>query len=129
MSTLIAVVEDDKATLSLIETVLTDAGYRVAPLQQEGGRYRMEVKERPALLIVDIHIGDGMVDWRTLGAIYRDPRAESIPVIICTADSEFLRANETALHSRGYGLLRKPFDIDDLLLGVSLRLDASCAGP
>jgi CheY-like chemotaxis protein len=124
---LIAVFEDDPWNLALIECALTEEGYRVAALSQRTNISRLTVSERPALIIMDTSIGRGTLDWRAIGATLPEPGTDRIPVIICTADSTFLRRNEEVLLAKGYALVKKPFDVDELLCLVSSTLDRTCS--
>jgi CheY-like chemotaxis protein len=44
-----------------------------------------------------------------------DPETANIPVIICSADTERIRAKEAYLRERGCAILEKPFILEDLL--------------
>jgi DNA-binding response OmpR family regulator len=111
VSILIAVLEDDANVLSLMENVLTKDGYQVAPLQRHMDSYRLMVRQRPSLIILDLHVGAAILGWSTLDTIRHNAAAEDIPVIICTGDLPFLQRNHELLAAKGYGIVKKPFEV------------------
>ena len=60
---LIALVEDDPISLNLMQELLTEEGYRtvVAPVGLDV--YQMIRRERPALVILDIHMVNPDSGW------------------------------------------------------------------
>ena len=60
---LIALVDDDPISLNLMQELLTEAGYRtvVAPVGLDA--YQIIRRERPALVILDIHMVNPDSGW------------------------------------------------------------------
>lgn len=106
----VLVVEDDRSVLDLVDAALRDAGYRVR--RAEDGIEALEaIKETlPDLVIADVHMPrlDG-------GQLVRRLRDEHVPVILVSGDPNWAR-------TPGVAFVRKPFDLDHLLLVVARLL-------
>ena len=100
----ILVIDDDAATRELLELALSAEGYRV--LQASHGIAALEIlaHHQPDLILLDARmpIMDG---WEFLEAYHQRPEP-AVPIIGLTADSNALPTD---------ALVRKPFDLDDLL--------------
>ncbi|MEN9935986.1 MAG: hypothetical protein RLZZ387_2565, partial [Chloroflexota bacterium] len=71
----IVVTDDDSAFRSLVKEVMNDEGY---PRVFCGGRdegFDLIVRERPAVILLDVHGGDVAYGWKTLSRIRSDPAA------------------------------------------------------
>lgn len=108
----ILVVDDDASVLTLIETVLVGAGYRV--LTTDDGREALRRLEQTAvdLVILDIFMPDhdGI---ETLGEIRR--KHPGLPVLVISgadAGSSYLRA---AMAFGATTTMGKPFSFDELI--------------
>ncbi|GAC1352952.1 MAG: hypothetical protein NVS3B20_12320 [Polyangiales bacterium] len=105
----ILVVEDDEPIRLALQELLEAEGYEV--VQAENGREALGLLERsiPALVVTDINMPfvDGLQLCRTLRA---GPRTRSVPIVVLTAAHQIDSALSTA-----DAVIRKPFDIDDLL--------------
>ena len=115
---LIAVVNDDTIFLELMHDLLTDEGYRTAIWKEGDKAYEMIKEHRPLLVILDIRMERPDTGWMILELMRLDPETASIPVIICSADTERIRAKEAYLRDRGCAALEKPFLLEDLLSAV-----------
>ncbi len=122
MSSLIAVLNDNDAFLVLMRTILTDEGYRVIVRVEGKNRYEMVLREMPDLVILDIRLETPDAGMVILELLRLNPKTAAIPVIVCTSDVRFLRENRDALASKGYLMLEKPFDLDELLTKVRSAL-------
>jgi CheY-like chemotaxis protein len=112
---LIAVVNDDTIFLELMHDLLTSEGYRTA-IWNEGDRaYEMIKEHRPLLVVLDIRMERPDTGWMVLELMRLDPETANIPVIICSADTERIRAKEAYLREKGCDILEKPFLLEDLL--------------
>jgi CheY-like chemotaxis protein len=115
---LIAVVNDDTLFLELMHDLLTDEGYRTAIWKEGDTAYEMIKEHRPSLVILDIRMEHPDTGWMVLELIRLDPSTEHIPVIICSADTERIRAKAGYLHEKNCDVLEKPFMLADLLAKV-----------
>ena len=115
----ILVVEDNENTRRLLETILRSAGYEVtaAPDAEEGLRI-LEGDAPVDLVLLDLFLpgADGMQFLRLRAAMDQD-RQPPVIVVSATEDLDTLRPQ---LRELGAKLaLRKPFDVQELLDGVS----------
>jgi len=115
----ILVVEDNENTSRLLETILRSAGYEVirAPDAEEGLRI-LESEAAVDLILLDLFLpgADGMQFLR-LRADMEPDRQPPVIVVSATEDMDTLRPQ---LRELGAKLaLRKPFDVQELLDGVS----------
>ena len=115
----ILVVEDNENTSRLLETILRSAGYDVtrAPDAEEGLRV-LESEAPVDLILLDLFLpgADGMQFLRLRSEMEPD-RQPPVIVVSATEDMDTLRPQ---LRELGAKLaLRKPFDVQELLDGVS----------
>jgi DNA-binding response OmpR family regulator len=121
---LIAVMNDDTDFLDLMYTLLAEEGYRCIICKESDAVYPLIKEQRPDLVILDIRLGIPETGWTILELVRLDPATVQIPVIVCSADTTFLRAKEEALHALHCDILEKPFDLDALLRKIALALEA-----
>lgn len=118
----VAVVNDDTQFLHLMELVLSDVGYKTL-IFFEGGRAYENIKTHmPDLVVLDIRMEHPDAGWVILDLMRLDPVTADIPVIVCSADYQALEKKEEYLQSKRVSILRKPFDIEDLIAGVHEHL-------
>ncbi|HEX5938970.1 MAG TPA: response regulator [Dehalococcoidia bacterium] len=114
----VLVVEDDERIQRLVELVLRGEGYCV--LQASDGRRALELldREKPDLVILDLMLPllDG---WTLREKMRQQPATAEIPVILMSAVRNL---RETARQLQVADYLSKPFEIDDLVRSVRLRL-------
>ena len=128
----ILVVEDNENARRLLDTILRSAGYDVtlAPDAEEGLRI-LESDATVDLVLLDLFLpgADGMQFLRLRGEMEPD-RQPPVIVVSATEDMDTLRPQ---LRELGAKLaLRKPFDVQELLDGVSryaTKRDAKAAAP
>ncbi len=122
----VLIVEDEFAIADLLETVLTDEGYRV--VRAANGRQGLEhLEQRPSpdLVISDFMMpvldGAGFVQ-----AIQQSPAQRDLPIIIMSSmPQENVRA-----HIDGYAaFIRKPFQVNALVQLVARVLGGAQAQP
>ena len=118
----IAVVDDDVAYLTLMDDLLTGEGYQTVLLTEGDLAYHAIRKEMPHLVIMDIRLEHPEAGWTVLEALRRDPAIRDTPVIVCSADAQFLQAKAHHLRETGCDILEKPFNLDDLLAKVQAAI-------
>ena len=132
----ILVVEDNENARRLLDTILRSAGYEVtmAPDAEEGLRI-LESEAPVDLILLDLFLpGADGVQFLRLRAEMDPDRQPPVIVVSATEDLDTLRPQ---LRELGAKLaLRKPFDVQELLDGVSRyatkrsgKGDASTAAP
>jgi CheY-like chemotaxis protein len=115
----ILVVEDNENTRRLLETILRSSGYEVtvAPDAEEGLRV-LESDAAIDLVLLDLFLpGKDGIQFLRLHAEMEPDRQPPVIVVSATEDMDTLRPQ---LRELGAKLaLRKPFDVQELLNGVS----------
>ncbi len=118
----IAVVNNDTDFLGLMNDLLTLEGYQTL-ICREGDRAYGFIKEaQPDLVVLDVRLDHAEQGWTILELLRLDPATTQIPVIVCSADAQFLREKAAALHDQRCDTLEKPFDLDTLLEKVTRAL-------
>jgi two-component system phosphate regulon response regulator PhoB len=107
-------VDDESAVREAVAECLAAEGYRVHALGQPAEALEWVRRERPALVLVDL-VMPAMSGTELLGRLRADPGLEKVPVVLMTAGIP-PRA-EPALTPDT--VLRKPFDLEDLLATVA----------
>lgn len=121
--TLIAVVNDDTTFIDLMSELLQDEGYDTITHKVGHTAYAMLKQRQPDLVVLDIRMENPDAGWVVLDLMRLDPVTTYIPVVICSADTQFLQAKATQLQEKGCCVLEKPFRLDDLLNIVAGALD------
>jgi CheY-like chemotaxis protein len=108
----VLVVDDDPDIRDALRDILDDAGYRVALAFH--GQMALEMLQkmaRPCLVLLDwmMPVMDGA---QFLQQLRQDPLYDTVTVILCTASGRNVPTG-------AQGLLRKPFDLDELLAAVT----------
>jgi CheY-like chemotaxis protein len=115
----ILVVEDNENTSRLLETILRSAGYDVTGVPESGEGLRVLESDAPVdLILLDLFLpgADGMQFLRLRAEMDPD-RQPPVIVVSATEDMDTIRPQ---LRELGAKLaLRKPFDVQELLDGVS----------
>jgi CheY-like chemotaxis protein len=124
----ILVVEDNENTRRLLETILRSSGYEVtlAPDAEEG--LRILQGEAPVdLVLLDLFLpgADGVQFLRSRAEMDPD-RQPPVIVVSATEDMDTLRPQLRELGAKM--ALRKPFDVQELLNGVSQYATKRTAG-
>ena len=115
----ILIIDDQNQLLSLMRRILEDEQYQVHILQNGNDAHSQMKTLLPDLLILDLKLG-GISGQDVLKQLKEDPITAEIPVIVYTAAvleaEEVAQAieNDAVLYQKVY-LIRKPFDLDDLL--------------
>ena len=120
----IAVVNDDTQFLRLMEMVLASAGYETLIFFEGSNAFEQIKSHLPDLVVLDIRMEHPESGWIVMDLMRLDPATASIPVIVCSADHHQLELKEEHLESKQAGVLRKPFDIEDLLTKVAEYLQS-----
>jgi len=122
---LVVVVDDYFDILTLMDEILGDEGYRVVTGTNADDIEGILARERPGLLILDVHLPGRVTGLPLLRTIRDYPATAHLPILVATADLNFLRENAGELKSLGCETLPKPFDIDYLLDCVASLLPVS----
>ena len=110
----LVIIDDDVALCRSLEIQLKMKGYvaSVAGTAEEG---LSEIeRQAPDLVLLDINLpdADGLSVLKEIGTI-----ASDVPVVMVTARQD-MGATISAMRSGAFDYIRKPFDIDDVLLVI-----------
>jgi CheY-like chemotaxis protein len=124
---LVLVVEDDPAVRGLTEALLTRHGYHVIVAAHGVDAIRRLREKCPDLIVLDLNmpVMDGW-QFRAEQRYLADRKRAAVPVLLMTAEDDAARHAETL---RAVGVIKKPFDVDDLLDAVSAAIGAQGSSP
>ena len=117
-NTLIAVVNDEPAIIELLCALLIEEGYLVVAAASGAEAHTLIRHHLPALVVLDMQMEQRDSGLALLELLRLDPATEHIPIIMCSADGQFLRENEAHLRAHGCALLEKPYNLSELLAEV-----------
>lgn len=116
-------VEDDAASLSLVNRLLSAEGYQVVTASDGLSAIEVAERERPNLILMDINIS-GLDGYEVTTKIRTIPELQQIPIVAVTA-AALKGDRERALAAGCDGYISKPIDVDrfpqqvrDFLLGM-----------
>ena len=115
---LIYVVEDDREMRNILEEVLTDSGYQTLGCPTAYEAWYLIEAEPPDLMLLDNHLEQYGAGWALLKKVRAESAAAKVPIIIISADVQFLRLWSSELHAQRCFVIEKPFDLDDVLATV-----------
>ena len=108
------VINDSPDLLELAEMLLRDESFDVKVAVVGTGAYDLIRMTQPDLVILDVRLPD-ISGWDILQALKLNSETAHIPVLVCSAAVQELRALEMQLARMGVDILIKPFAIDTLL--------------
>jgi CheY-like chemotaxis protein len=121
---LIAVIDDDPHVVAWISDLLSDAGYRVITASRRDAAYDRLRQQRPAVILVDLHLDYVAEGWVLLDLLQATPALAEIPVIVWSADTQALVANARRAAAKGWRCLAKPCDGAEVLAVIQWCLDS-----
>jgi CheY-like chemotaxis protein len=128
----VLVVDDDQDITEIVEAVLTDEGFTVSCLvdvRVEALREMVGRLEPDCVLLDSSGRADYGSSWET--AAYLTARGRRVPVIMFSAFPAAVKEAEQATSERSVAasfsaIVRKPFDVEDLLAAVAQAVSESC---
>jgi CheY-like chemotaxis protein len=116
---LVAVDDDDAIYVEMIRDLLDSEGYDTIAIGQAASAVATIVHVRPALVLLDMRMDLAESGAEVLRLVRANPAVADVPVIVCTADQQFLRSNADFLHAYRATFVAKPFDLDVLLDAIN----------
>jgi PAS domain S-box-containing protein len=116
----VLVVDDQKENLDLTIGWLEPVGLKVAVAQDGETAFKVAVKARPSLILLDIGM-PGLNGFETCARLKADPQTRDIPVIFLTARTEtedYIRG----LTLGGADYITKPVRVEELLARIRVHL-------
>jgi CheY-like chemotaxis protein len=124
----IALIDDDPDFTGLILELLAEYGWDAVACNDDCTAVDCVRDEQPDLVILDVRMRTRESGWQILDRLADDPDLRAIPIIICTAALDDLKARQDWLDERHIATLAKPFDIDDLLRRLDRAVQPGLAG-
>lgn len=110
----IVVIEDDRASLHLLDAYLSGAALKVTTARDGESGIDAVRRERPSAVLLDIRL-PGLDGWAVLRALKSEPDTKDIPIIVVSIVEE--RSRGAAMGAAAY--LVKPVSRDDLWAALS----------
>lgn len=117
----ILIVDDEPASVSVLEEILRDAGYRPRTVDSGAKALRAVAEEKPDLILLDIVMPD-MDGYEVCERLRSDPETERIPVIMASGHYIDSSARVKGFRSGASDYLLKPVDRDELLVRIETQL-------
>jgi DNA-binding response OmpR family regulator len=119
----ILIVDDTRANLELLSSMLQSRGYRVRPAPSGELALQAAQREAPDIALLDINM-PGMSGYEVCERMKADPKLAAVPVIFVSA------LGETLDKVKGFGLgavdyVTKPFELEEVEVRVSTHLELS----
>jgi CheY-like chemotaxis protein len=105
--------------------VLEDGGYTALPLEPADGVVEIVKGARPAALILDLTLYPWLSGLDVLAGLEAAEPGAPLPVLVYSADVRALNEHAPQLYAQGYGVLAKPFDIEEVLQWLQTRICAA----
>lgn len=122
---LIAIVEDDSATVEMLGDVLAMSGYRTLPINRGEIAYSAIRAAQPQLVLLDLWLEHHDAGSMAVGLLSIDPATAHIPIVLCSAQVAMFRARNDQIFQKAAGVIEKPFAIDELLTTIRTALDST----
>jgi CheY-like chemotaxis protein len=117
----VLLVDDEPVLLKSLRPFLEDAGHQVLTATEAGSAFEILESDRPDAIVCDVGL-PGMDGLEFYAKVRQNPQWRAIPFIFLTGGKSTSGSGTTRQPSGG-SVLRKPFDVDDLLM--LLRCSAS----
>jgi len=128
---LIIIINADMAFLDMMREFLRDEGYEAITVQEKAEVFQIILNRKPQLVIIELLIHDPEAGLMVLNKMRLHPQTARIPVIIASTATQLIRDNEEHLRAKGCDILRKPFELEELLTMVERMIapPADLLGP
>lgn len=111
----VLVVNDTEEILDLYRTILEELGHRVTAWSFSPDDLSKVTEIKPDLVILDLLMGPTELQgWALLQKMRMSPPTEDIPVIVCSAATNWVREQEGWLAANAVKVVLKPFKVNDL---------------
>jgi CheY-like chemotaxis protein len=111
----VLVVNDTEEILDLFRTILEELGHRVTAWSFSPDDLSKVTDVKPDLVILDLMMGPTELQgWALLQKMRMHPPTDDIPVIVCSAATNWVREQEGWLAANGVKVVLKPFKVSDL---------------
>ena len=120
----ILVVNDTEEILDLFRDIVEGLGHRMTAWSFSPDDLAKLTEIAPDLVILDLMLGPTELQgWALLQKIRMNPPTEEIPVIVCTAATNWVREQEGWLAANAIKVVLKPFKVGHLEHAIRQALD------
>ncbi|MDQ3345560.1 MAG: response regulator [Chloroflexota bacterium] len=126
----ILVVNDTEEILDLFRDIVEGLGHRMTAWSFSPDDLAKVTEIKPDLIVLDIMLGPTELQgWALLQKVRMSRETEDIPVVVCTAATNWVREQEGWLAANAVKVVLKPFKIEHLehAIGQALELPAVTA--
>jgi DNA-binding response OmpR family regulator len=103
------IVDDDRTTVKLLQTLLELDGFEVIPVPRGGDVLPKIAETRPDIMLIDYHLTD-MEGVDIIRELRQNPTYVHLPIILTSG----MDVEREAMESGASAFLLKPFEPDDL---------------
>ena len=119
----VLVVNDTEEILDLFRAILEDLGHRMTAWSFSPDDLAKVTEIQPDLVILDLMMGPTELQgWALLQKMRMNPATDHIPVIVCSAATNWVREQEGWLAANGVKVVLKPFKVQDLERAIAQAL-------
>jgi CheY-like chemotaxis protein len=111
----IAVIDDDRSCLLLVQELLEEEGFDVAVCDDLRDAYQFIKTCQPDVVVLDLIQERKPIGLAVLAALAEDRHLRGLPLIVVSADALRLRHLGRGLQDEGVAVLSKPFDLQELI--------------
>jgi CheY-like chemotaxis protein len=120
----ILVVNDTEEILDLFRDIVEGLGHRMTAWSFSPDDLAKVTAAAPDLIILDLMLGPTELQgWALLQKIRMSPPTEDIPVIVCTAATNWVREQEGWLAANAVKVVLKPFKVEHLEHAIRQAFD------
>lgn len=120
----VLVVNDTEEILDLFRDILEGMGHRMTAWSFSPDDLAKVTEIQPDLVILDLMMGaTELQGWALLQKIRMNPPTEDIPVIVCSAATNWVREQEGWLTANAVKVVLKPFKVAHLEHAIEQALD------
>ena len=120
----ILVVNDTEEILDLFRDIIEGLGHRMTAWSFSPDDLAKVTEIEPDLIILDIMLGPTELQgWALLQKLRMSPPTEAIPVIVCTAATNWVREQEGWLAANATKVVLKPFKVRHLEHAIRQALE------
>ena len=120
----ILVVNDTEEILDLFRDIVEGLGHRMTAWSFSPDDLAKVTEIQPDLIILDLMLGPTELQgWALLQKVRMSPPTESIPVVVCTAATNWVREQEGWLAANAVKVVLKPFKVEHLEHAIAQAID------
>ena len=120
----ILVVNDTEEILDLFRDIIEGMGHRMTAWSFSPDDLAKVTEVEPDLVILDLMLGPTELQgWALLQKLRMSPPTQDVPVIVCTAATNWVREQEGWLAANAVKVVLKPFKVEHLEHAIRQALD------